>query len=243
MEQDRSGGLERKIGQQAQEVDCLPRALQHCRGPAPAAGRLYRRAIYEHIQREVQAGTRLRVMRMCELTQVSPAGYYRFLRGAPPQPEAVELRDQIQQIALQWPAYGSRRITAELQRRGWQINRKQRVSGSGRRPRPYRRLSLTHLDNEERLHSAFNYRPPAEYDCRPQSRRGASMSFQRHGEIYPYDEGTPHSDRAPAHRLDESLAGYSWRVLRHGPLPFHEPAQCCKPKPMVFNAKAANSKP
>jgi transposase InsO family protein len=61
---------------------------------------------------------------MCELTKVSQAGYYRFLHGASVQPEVVELRHQIQQIALQWPAYGSRRITAELQRRGWLVNRK-----------------------------------------------------------------------------------------------------------------------
>jgi len=37
------------------------------------------------------------------------------------------------------------------------------------------------------------------------------MSLQRHGEIYPYDEGTTQLDRAPAHRLDEFPAGYSWR--------------------------------
>ncbi len=29
------------------------------------------------------------------------------------------------------------------------------------------------------------------------------MSLRRHGEIYPYDEGTTRPDRAPAHRLDE----------------------------------------
>jgi len=36
----------------------------------------------------------------------------------------VELRDQIQKIALAWSAYGSRRMTAELRRRGWAVNRK-----------------------------------------------------------------------------------------------------------------------
>jgi putative transposase len=61
---------------------------------------------------------------MCELTKLSQAGYYRFLAGTPPEPGVIELRHQIQQIALQWPAYGSRRITAELQRRGWPVNRK-----------------------------------------------------------------------------------------------------------------------
>lgn len=54
------------------------------------------------------------------------------------------------------------------------------------------------------------------------------MSLQRHREIYPYDEGTTPLDRAPAHRLDESPAGYSWRgALQHGPLPLHQPALCC----------------
>jgi hypothetical protein len=54
------------------------------------------------------------------------------------------------------------------------------------------------------------------------------MSLQRHGEIYPYDEGTTQLDRAPAHRLDEFPAGYSWRgALQHGPLPLHQPTPCC----------------
>jgi putative transposase len=36
----------------------------------------------------------------------------------------MELRDHIQKIALEMPAYGRRRITAELQRRGWRVNHK-----------------------------------------------------------------------------------------------------------------------
>jgi transposase InsO family protein len=36
----------------------------------------------------------------------------------------MELRDQIQPIALRWPAYGDRRIHAELWRRGWKSNHK-----------------------------------------------------------------------------------------------------------------------
>ena len=61
---------------------------------------------------------------MCELGQVSRAGWYR--QGATPQPadRDLELRDEIQKIALEWPAYGSRRITAELRRRKWTVNRK-----------------------------------------------------------------------------------------------------------------------
>jgi transposase InsO family protein len=36
----------------------------------------------------------------------------------------MELRDEIQKIAIQMPAYGYRRITAELGRRNWVVNRK-----------------------------------------------------------------------------------------------------------------------
>jgi putative transposase len=66
----------------------------------------------------------LSIERMCELGQVSRAGWYR--RGADPQlaDHDLKLRDEIQKIALEWPAYGSRRITAELRRRKWTVNRK-----------------------------------------------------------------------------------------------------------------------
>jgi transposase InsO family protein len=36
----------------------------------------------------------------------------------------IDLRDEIQRIALEWPCYGRRRITAELKRRGWGVNHK-----------------------------------------------------------------------------------------------------------------------
>jgi putative transposase len=39
-------------------------------------------------------------------------------------PEEMELRDAIHRIALEWPAYGYRRITAELRRRGFECNHK-----------------------------------------------------------------------------------------------------------------------
>ena len=60
----------------------------------------------------------------CQMTGLSRAGYYRWL--ARPSGDAVEmeLRDAMQQIALEFPAYGYRRITAELRRRGFQVNHK-----------------------------------------------------------------------------------------------------------------------
>ncbi len=60
---------------------------------------------------------------LCQMTGLSRASYYRWLA---PQavPVEMELRDAMQQIAVEFPAYGYRRITAELQRRNWDVNHK-----------------------------------------------------------------------------------------------------------------------
>jgi len=75
----------------------------------------------------VKLATPIPVPRLCALAQVSRAGFYRWrhtgalLVTADPD---LELCDAIQKIALEWPSYGWRRITAELHRRGWQANHK-----------------------------------------------------------------------------------------------------------------------
>ena len=61
---------------------------------------------------------------LCQIAGVSRAGYYRFLGRPPSKSEDMDLRSQIQAIALQWPAYGYRRVHAELARRGWEVNHK-----------------------------------------------------------------------------------------------------------------------
>jgi putative transposase len=61
---------------------------------------------------------------MCERAGVSRAGYYRFLHPDKPAVADLELRNEIQKIALEWPSYGSRRIRAELLAQGWDVNRK-----------------------------------------------------------------------------------------------------------------------
>jgi transposase InsO family protein len=64
------------------------------------------------------------VQAMCALAAVSRAGFYRN-RSRPDVPDDdMELRDAVQKVALEWPAYGRRRITAELKRRGWKVNHK-----------------------------------------------------------------------------------------------------------------------
>ena len=61
---------------------------------------------------------------MCQLVEVSRAGFYRRRLPAAVPPDELALRDQIQRIALEWPCYGSRRIAQELRHRGWTVNRK-----------------------------------------------------------------------------------------------------------------------
>ena len=61
---------------------------------------------------------------LCRAAGVSRAGYYRFLLRAQHLEADMDLRSQIQQIALQWPAYGYRRVHAQLRRQGWKVNHK-----------------------------------------------------------------------------------------------------------------------
>ena len=52
------------------------------------------------------------------------AGYYRFKKRSEPTAEEMELRDAIQKIALEMPAYGYRRVSAQLRRQGRTVNHK-----------------------------------------------------------------------------------------------------------------------
>jgi len=58
------------------------------------------------------------------MLDVSRATYYRSLMPRQATPVEMELRDEFQQIAVDWPSYGYRRITAELQQRGFAVNHK-----------------------------------------------------------------------------------------------------------------------
>jgi len=70
----------------------------------------------------------LRIERMCQLVPVSRRSFYRSLKEKRPVEEETEVRSVIQQIALEHRRrYGYRRITAELRRRGMQVNHKRVV--------------------------------------------------------------------------------------------------------------------
>lgn len=62
--------------------------------------------------------------RLCQLSGVSRAGFYRWRQSPEEIDSDIELRDEIQQIALEWPSYGWRRVRKELGRRGWVVNHK-----------------------------------------------------------------------------------------------------------------------
>jgi putative transposase len=66
----------------------------------------------------------LGIERMCRLSGVSRAGYYRHWQASAPRREEAGLRDAIQRLALSHRHYGYRRIAAQLGREGWQANHK-----------------------------------------------------------------------------------------------------------------------
>ena len=72
----------------------------------------------------MSTGTKLSVVQMCEVAGFSRAGYYRFQDPEKVAPSDLQLREDMQRIAVEWPCYGSRRLTRELRDRGWDINRK-----------------------------------------------------------------------------------------------------------------------
>ena len=71
----------------------------------------------------VQGG--LSIERMCRVSGVSRAGFYRSLQERMPVEEEMEVRSAIQRIAVDHRRrYGYRRVSAELRRRGLAVNHK-----------------------------------------------------------------------------------------------------------------------
>jgi putative transposase len=61
---------------------------------------------------------------LCQMTGLSRAAFYRWRMPRQATPLDMELRDQMQKVALESPAYGYRRITHELQQQGFEVNHK-----------------------------------------------------------------------------------------------------------------------
>ena len=86
------------------ENDFLKKTVAEFRG---ATGRQWRRTVYQKIREEEKLITNL-----CRVAVVSRAGYYRFVKPVKEKAEEMKVRDAIQKLAVQMPAYGYRRITA-----------------------------------------------------------------------------------------------------------------------------------
>src|SRR5215469_11297096 len=101
------------------------RCLAKSRGSTPEERRDWRDGIYEQIREVMLLQGSLSIDRMCQLVPFSRRSFYRALRDQRPAEEKTEVRSVIQQIALEHRRrYGYRRITAELRRRGMQVNHK-----------------------------------------------------------------------------------------------------------------------
>jgi putative transposase len=61
---------------------------------------------------------------LCQMTGLSRAGFYRWRLPRQATPVEMAIRDQMQKVALESSAYGYRRVTAELRRRGFDVNHK-----------------------------------------------------------------------------------------------------------------------
>jgi hypothetical protein len=95
---------------------------------------------------------------------------------------------------------------------------------------------LKHLVLFSALRSPYflGYRPPEEFEQEAipgTNSAGATMSFFRHEEIYQSDVGSNSSgerpkSRPPAHRSDESPAGYSLASCSPAELASASPAEC-----------------
>ena len=62
--------------------------------------------------------------RLCSLMGVSRSWYYARPSATQKAKKDVELRDAIEQVMLEVPGYGYRRVTVALRREGWSVNHK-----------------------------------------------------------------------------------------------------------------------
>lgn len=77
------------------------------------------------IQENHSGDLSLPISRSCRALEVSRSGYYKWrTKQEIISFDDMDLRNQIQKIALEFPGYGYRRITAELQNLGYVVNRK-----------------------------------------------------------------------------------------------------------------------
>ena len=122
-EQVQVNELEQMVGRLTMEERPVKKGLGAARGVSPAERRVFKDKMITLIEQQRETGAGLSLAAMCRALEVPRSAYYRA-RQQPAGDHETAPRDAIQRIALEMPAYGSRRITAELRRQGWVINRK-----------------------------------------------------------------------------------------------------------------------
>src|SRR5512136_1920698 len=98
------------------------KSLAAFQGASPSGRGQWSECLYGQVRQAAQDGGQ--VKRCCRWVAVNRSGYYRRLQPIMVDGEELELRSRIQKIAVEWPAYGYRRITRELRDRGCRVNRK-----------------------------------------------------------------------------------------------------------------------
>jgi putative transposase len=116
--------LMRLLADKTVEMDFFRSALQKVRARRQQNDVSGEKASTKKSETRLQGN--LSIERMCQLAQVSRAGFYRYLHGPAPAEQCMTVRSAVQQIALEHRRrYGYRRVTAELRRRGMMVNHKQ----------------------------------------------------------------------------------------------------------------------
>ena len=83
---------------------------------------------YMIVKESLDSRIQISIQRATQLLGVSRCGFYKWLgQSKTGQVNAIpdmDVRNEIQKIAVEFPAYGYRRITAELRNRGYSVNHK-----------------------------------------------------------------------------------------------------------------------
>jgi hypothetical protein len=80
------------------------------------------------VQKQLNSDDSLHISDAMRLLNVSKSGYYKWSRkscsGSDSVQAEMEIRDELQKIAIGFPRYGYRRMTIELYNRGYHVNHK-----------------------------------------------------------------------------------------------------------------------
>lgn len=100
----------------------------------------------------------LPVERACQLLGMTRATFYRLSEPRTVGEAATRLRDRIEELVLEFPGYGYRRVTAQLQREGWSVNHKRvlRIMREESLLCQLRRRWVKTTDSEHGLHTYPN---------------------------------------------------------------------------------------